>query len=33
MRASMTGTPAYRINGEIHLGQIPAHVLEAVVLQ
>ena len=30
MRANMTGTPAYRINGEIHLGQIPPRVLEAV---
>ncbi len=30
MRANMTGTPAYRINGEIHLGQIPPGILEAV---
>jgi uncharacterized membrane protein/protein-disulfide isomerase len=30
MRASITGTPAYRINGEIHLGQIPPSILESV---
>jgi uncharacterized membrane protein len=31
MRANMTGTPAYRINGEIYLGQIPPGILEAVI--
>ena len=30
MRANMTGTPAYRIDGEIYLGQIPPDILEAV---
>jgi uncharacterized membrane protein/protein-disulfide isomerase len=30
MRANMTGTPAYRIDGEVYLGQIPPGILEAV---
>ena len=30
MRANMTGTPAYRVNGEVYLGQIPPGILEAV---
>jgi uncharacterized membrane protein/protein-disulfide isomerase len=30
MRANMTGTPAYRIDGEVYLGQIPPSILEAV---
>jgi uncharacterized membrane protein/protein-disulfide isomerase len=31
MRANMTGTPAYRIDGEVYLGQIPPGILEAVI--
>jgi uncharacterized membrane protein/predicted DsbA family dithiol-disulfide isomerase len=31
MRANIMGTPAYRINGEIHLGQIPPDILRAVI--
>jgi len=31
MRANMTGTPTYRIDGEIYLGQIPPGILEAVI--
>ena len=31
MRANMTGTPAYRIDGEVYLGQIPPDILEAVI--
>jgi uncharacterized membrane protein/protein-disulfide isomerase len=30
MRANMTGTPAFRIDGEVYLGQIPPCILEAV---
>ena len=31
MRANMTGTPAYRIDGEIYMGQIPSDILKAVI--